>query len=161
MSFAHGANDVANATAPLAAVYDIWQKNTVESKSDVHTWVLAYCAAALVLGCWTYGYRIIKNLGNKMILQSPSRGFSVELGAAVTTVMATQLSIPVSTTQVAVGGIVAVGLCNRDLKSVNWRMVAFCYSGWFLTLPMAGLIAGILNGIILNAPRYGGDYQLS
>lgn len=161
ISFAHGANDVANATAPLAAVYEIWKTNRVESDSDVPIWILVYCASALVIGCWTYGYRIIANLGNKMILQSPSRGFSIELGAAVTTVMATQLSIPVSTTQVAVGGIVAVGLCNKDVKSVNWKMVAFCYCGWFLTLPIAGLIAGVLNGIILNAPRFGGEYELS
>lgn len=161
MSFAHGANDVANATAPLAAVYEIWSTNATAAKSDVPLWVLAYGGAALVIGCWTFGYNIIKNLGNKMILQSPSRGFSIELAAAITTVMATQLAIPTSTTQVAVGGIVAVGLCNKDLKSVNWRMVAWCYLGWFLTLPIAGLIAGILNGIILNAPRFGGDYTMT
>lgn len=161
MSFAHGANDVANATAPLSAVYEIWRTNTIAAESDVPVWVLAYAGAAIVLGCWTYGYNIIKNLGNKMILQSPSRGFSIELAAAITTVMATQLAIPTSTTQIAVGGIVAVGLCNKDLKSVNWRMVAWCYSGWFLTLPIAGLIAGILNGIILNAPRFGGVYQMT
>lgn len=161
MSFAHGANDVANAVGPLSAVYEIWRKNSVNSKSEVPVWVLAYGGGALVLGCWIYGYNIIKNLGNKMILQSPSRGFSIELAAAITTVMATQLAIPTSTTQVAVGGIVAVGLCNKDVKSVNWRMVAWCYAGWFLTLPIAGLIAGILNGIILNAPRYGVDYQMS
>lgn len=161
MSFAHGANDVANATGPLAAVYDIWRTNNVTSESGVPVWVLAYGGAALVIGCWTYGYNIIKNLGNKLILQSPSRGFSIELAAAITTVMATQLAIPTSTTQIAVGGIVAVGLCNKDVKSVNWRMVAWCYSGWFLTLPIAGLIAGILNGIILNAPRFGGEYQMT
>lgn len=161
MSFAHGANDVANAVGPLSAVYDIWRKNEVTSKSEVPVWVLAYGGGALVIGCWTYGYNIIKNLGNKMILQSPSRGFSIELAAAITTVMATQLAIPTSTTQIAVGGIVAVGLCNKDVKSVNWRMVAWCYGGWFLTLPIAGLIAGILNGIILNAPRFGGEYQMS
>lgn len=161
MSFAHGANDVANATGPLSAVYVIWKTNTIGAKSEVPVWVLAYGGVALVIGCWTYGYNIIKNLGNKMILQSPSRGFSIELAAAITTVMATQLGIPTSTTQIAVGGIVAVGLCNKDLKSVNWRMVAWCYSGWFLTLPIAGLIAGIINGIILNAPRFGVEYQMT
>ncbi|QID84460.1 Na+/Pi symporter [Saccharomyces pastorianus] len=161
MSFAHGANDVANATGPLSAVYEIWQKNAIKESSDVPVWVLAYGGAALVIGCWTYGYNIMKNLGNKLILQSPSRGFSIELSAAITTVMATQLGIPTSTTQIAVGGIVAVGLCNKDVKSVNWRMVAWCYSGWFLTLPIAGLIAGIINGIILNAPRFGGEYQMT
>lgn len=101
------------------------------------------------------------NLGNKLILQSPSRGFSIELGAAVTTVMATQLAIPVSTTQSAVGATVFIGLCNREWKAVNWRMVIWCYAGWIFTLPIAGLIAGILNGIILNAPSIGNTYTLS
>ncbi|SCU98878.1 LAMI_0F16578g1_1 [Lachancea mirantina] len=161
MSFAHGANDVANATGPLSTVYDIWRSNRVDTKTEVPVWVLCYGGGALVLGCWVYGYNIIKNLGNKLILQSPSRGFSIELAAAVTTVMATQLAIPTSTTQIAVGGVVAVGLCNKDAKSVNWRMVGWCYMGWFLTLPIAGLIAGILNGIILNAPRFGGNYEMT
>lgn len=161
MSFAHGANDMANATGPLSAVYGIWKTNTVQKKSDVPVWILAYGGVCLIIGVWTFGYKVIRNLGNKLILQSPSRGFSSEFAAAITTVMATQLSIPVSTTQVATGGIVAVGLCNKDLRSVNWRMVAFCYLGWILTLPIAGLVAGILNAIILNAPHWGGDYQLS
>ncbi|CAI4060550.1 hypothetical protein SUVZ_04G5040 [Saccharomyces uvarum] len=161
MSFAHGANDVANATGPLSAVYEIWKTNAMKESSKVPVWVLAYGGGALVIGCWTYGYNIMKNLGNKLILQSPSRGFSIELSAAITTVMATQLGIPTSTTQIAVGGIVAVGLCNKDVKSVNWRMVIWCYAGWFLTLPIAGLIAGIINGIILNAPHFGGDYQMT
>ncbi|KAF4001362.1 Phosphate transporter family protein [Saccharomyces cerevisiae] len=62
MSFAHGANDVANATGPLSAVYVIWKTNTIGAKSEVPVWVLAYGGVALVIGCWTYGYNIIKNL---------------------------------------------------------------------------------------------------
>ncbi|KAI5949227.1 PHO89 [Candida theae] len=161
MSFAHGANDIANATGPLATVYLVWTTNTTASKAEVPVWVLCYAAAALTIGLWTYGYRIMANLGNKLILQSPARGFSIELGAAVTTVMATQLAIPVSTTQSAVGATVFVGLCNKEWKTVNWRMVAWCYLGWIFTLPMAGLIAGILNGIILYAPSKGITYSLS
>ncbi|KAI5957430.1 PHO89 [Candida margitis] len=161
MSFAHGANDIANATGPLATVYLVWSTNTTASKADVPVWVLCYAAAALAIGLWTYGYRIMANLGNKLILQSPARGFSIELGAAVTTVMATQLAIPVSTTQSAVGATVFVGLCNKEWKTVNWRMVAWCYLGWIFTLPMAGLIAGILNGIILYAPSKGITYTMS
>lgn len=161
MSFAHGANDIANASGPLSTVYLVWTTNEAGSKAPVPIWILCYTAAALVIGCWTYGYNIMANLGNKFILQSPSRGFSIELGAAVTTVMATQLAIPISTTQSAVGATVFVGLCNRDLKAVNWRMVTWCYLGWFVTLPCAGLIAGLINAIILKAPRDGGDYVLS
>lgn len=161
MSFTHGANDIANAAGPLSTVYLVWTSNTVAKKSDVPVWVLCYTAAALVIGLLTFGYRIMSSLGNKLILQSPSRGFSIELGAAITVVMATQLAIPVSTTQCAVGATVFVGLCNKDLRSVNWRMVAWIYLGWIFTLPVAGIIAGILNGIILNAPRFGGVYELS
>lgn len=161
MSFAHGANDIANATGPLATVYLVWTTNETAKKAEVPIWVLCYAAAALVLGCWIYGYRIMSNLGNKMILQSPSRGFSIELGAAVTTVMATQLSIPVSTTQSAVGATVFVGLCNKEWKSVNWRMVIWCYCGWIFTLPIAGLVAGLLNAVILYAPSKGVTYELS
>lgn len=161
MSFAHGANDIANATGPLTTVYLVWTTNTVGSKNEVPTWILCYAAAALVIGCWTFGYRIMANLGNKLILQSPSRGFSIELGAAVTTVMATQLAIPISSTQSAVGATVFVGLCNKEWNAVNWRMVIWCYAGWIFTLPIAGLIAGILNGIILNAPSLGNTYTLS
>lgn len=161
MSFAHGSNDISNAAGPLSTVYQTWKSNAVTSKSDVPIWVLCFTAGSLVLGCWTYGYNIMRNLGNRLTLQSPSRGFSIELGAALTTVMATQLSIPVSTTQSAVGATVFVGLCNKEWKAVNWRIVAFCYLGWIFTLPCAGLIAGIVNGIILNAPRKGVQYELS
>lgn len=160
MSFAHGANDIANATGPLATVYLVWTTNTTTSKAEVPVWVLCYAAAALVIGLWTFGYRIMANLGNKLILQSPARGFAIELGAAVTTVMATQLKIPISTTQSAVGATVFVGLCNKEWKSVNWRMVIWCYLGWIFTLPCAGLIAGILNGIILYAPSKGIEYTM-
>lgn len=161
MSFAHGSNDISNAAGPLSTIYTIWTTNEVSSKADVPVWVLCYTAAALCIGLLTFGYRIMAALGNKLILQSPARGFSIEIGAAITVVIATQHAIPVSTTQCAVGATVFVGLCNKDLKSINWRMVAWIYGGWILTLPIAGIIAGVLNGIILNAPHYGGSYQLS
>ncbi|GMF12527.1 unnamed protein product [[Candida] boidinii] len=108
-----------------------------------------------------FGYRLMANLGNKLILQSPSRGFSIELGTAVTTIIATRLSIPISTTQCAIGATIAVGLCNLDLKGCNWRMVLYIYFGWIITLPCAGVIAGILCGIVVNAPRWGGVYELT
>lgn len=160
MSFAHGSNDISNAAGPLSTVYNIWKTNKVSSKGDVPIWVLCFTAASLVIGIWTYGYNIMRNLGNRLTLQSPSRGFAIELGAAVTVVMATQLAIPVSTTQCAVGATVFVGLCNKDVKSVNWRIVSFCYLGWLVTLPCAGLVAGLLNAIILNAPRPGVQYTM-
>ncbi|CZS92657.1 probable phosphate-repressible phosphate permease [Rhynchosporium agropyri] len=154
-AFAHGANDVSNAVGPLAAVYFIWSTGKIASKSPVPVWILCYGGAAIVIGLWTYGYNIMRNLGNRLTLHSPSRGFSMELGAACTVVMATRLALPVSTTQCIVGATVGVGLCNGELKSINWRMVLWIYGGWIITLPCTGIISGCLMGIILNAPQWG------
>lgn len=153
-SFAHGANDVSNAVGPLSTIYLVWNSGTIAKKADVPIWILCYGGAAIVIGLWTYGYNIMRNLGNRLTLQSPSRGFSMELGAAVTVVMATRLSLPVSTTQCIVGATMGVALCNGDLKALNWRMVAWCYAGWIITLPIAGIISGCLMGIIINAPHW-------
>ena len=154
-SFAHGANDVSNAMGPLSAIYLIWSSGTLSSKADVPIWVLLFGGASIVLGLWTYGYHIMRNLGNRLTLHSPSRGFSMELGAALTVVMATRLGLPISTTQCIVGATVGVGLCQGELKAINWRMVGWIYFGWFITLPVTGIIAGCLMGIIINAPQWG------
>jgi sodium-dependent phosphate transporter len=156
-SFAHGANDVSNAIGPLSTIYLVWHTGTIANKTPVPLWVLAYGGAAIVIGLWTYGYNIMRNLGNRLTLMSPTRGFSMELGSAVTVVMATRLAIPVSTTQCIVGATMGVAFCNGDFRALNWRMVAWCYAGWILTLPIAGIIAGCLMGVIINAPRWSGS----
>ncbi|KAI9758732.1 MAG: Na+/Pi symporter [Candelina submexicana] len=154
-SFAHGANDVSNALGPLSAIFLIWNSGKLSSKSPVPVWLLVYGAVAIVIGLWTYGYNIMRNLGNRLTLHSPSRGFSMELGSALTVVMATRLALPISTTQCITGATVGVGLCTGDIKAINWRMVAWIYMGWIITLPCTGIIAGCLMGIIINAPQWG------
>jgi len=154
-SFAHGSNDVANAMGPLSTIYYVWNHNNLKSKSDVPIWVLVFGGLSIDVGLWTYGYHIMRNLGNRVTLMSPSRGFCMELGAALTVVMATRLALPISTTQCISGATVAVGLCTGNLKSINWRMVAWIYLGWIITLPLTGIVAGCLMGIIINAPRFG------
>ncbi|KAJ4348914.1 Na+/Pi symporter [Ascochyta clinopodiicola] len=155
-SFAHGANDVSNAIGPYTTIYFIWSTAKISNKVPVPLWILAFGGAGIVVGLWTYGYNIMRALGNKITLHSPARGFSMELGAAVTIIMATKLALPVSTTQCITGATVGVGLCNGTWRTINWRMVAWIYMGWFVTLPCAGLLSGCLMGIVLNAPRWGG-----
>lgn len=154
-SFTHGANDVANAMGPMSAIHYIWMNNVASRRSEVPIWILVYGGAAISIGCWTYGYNLIRNLGNRITLHSPCRGFCMELGAAVTVVIATRLALPVSTTQCIIGATVGVGLCAGDYRAINWRMVAWSYSGWFITLPCTGLIAGLLTAFVINAPSFG------
>ncbi|KAL4762814.1 phosphate transporter family-domain-containing protein [Aspergillus foveolatus] len=157
-SFAHGANDLSNAVGPYATIYSIWRTASLSGsggsgKTDVPYWILAFGGASLVIGLWTYGYNIMRNLGNRITLHSPSRGFTMELGSAITVIMATKLKLPVSTTQCITGATVGVGLCNGTYKTINWRMVAWIYMGWIITLPVTGIISGCITGIIINAPR--------
>ncbi|KAM0550856.1 hypothetical protein ACHAPJ_008720 [Fusarium lateritium] len=155
-SFTHGANDVANAIGPYATIYQVWRSGALEgSKSSVPVWILCFGGAGIALGIWTYGYNIMRNLGNRLTLHSPSRGFSMELGAAITIILATRLKLPVSTTQCITGATVGVGLCSGTWRSINWRMVAWIYMGWIITLPVAGILSGCICGIIINAPRWG------
>jgi len=153
-SFVHGANDVANAVGPYATIFQVWNKGVVPEKSEVPIWILAFGGIGIAIGCWTYGYHIMSNLGNRITLMSPSRGFSMELGSVIAVVVATRLELPVSTTQCITGAIVGVGLCNGDWRAINWRMVAWIYLGWFITVPTAGLIAGCLMGAITYAPNW-------
>ncbi|KAH6885726.1 phosphate transporter [Thelonectria olida] len=153
-SFVHGANDVANAVGPYATIYQIWQSGGIPDESEVPLWILAFGGAGIVIGLWTYGYNIMANLGNRVTLMSPARGFSMELGSVITIILATRLKLPVSTTQCITGAIVGVGLCNGDWRSINWRMVGWIYLGWFITVPTAGIVAGCLMGFITYAPRW-------
>ncbi|GAB1520230.1 Na+/Pi symporter [Rhizoctonia solani] len=154
-SFAHGSNDVSNAIGPFATIYFTWHTGTFAgSKSPVAVWMLVFGGAAIVIGLATYGYNIMRVLGNRLTLHSPSRGFSMELGASLAVVLASQVAVPVSTTQCITGATLAVGLCNGDLHALNWRMFAWIFFSWVLTIPCAGLLAGCLFGIIANAPRF-------
>ncbi|KAI9843685.1 MAG: hypothetical protein M1837_006152 [Sclerophora amabilis] len=155
-SFAHGSNDVANAVGPLSAIFLVWDSGEVSSKAPVPIWILVFGGAAIVIGLWTYGYNLMRNLGNRLTLHSPSRGFSMELGSALTVILATRLALPISTTQCITGATVGVGLCSGTWRAINWRMVGWIYGGWILTLPIAGIIAGCLMGIIINAPTWTG-----
>ncbi|CAE7071339.1 unnamed protein product [Rhizoctonia solani] len=154
-SFAHGSNDVSNAIGPFATIYFTWHTGTFAGgKSPVAVWMLVFGGAAIVLGLATYGYNIMRVLGNRLTLHSPSRGFSMELGASLAVILASQVAVPVSTTQCITGATLAVGLCNGDLKALNWRMFSWIFFSWILTIPCAGIIAGCLFGIIANAPRF-------
>ncbi|KAL4873949.1 hypothetical protein BDV12DRAFT_537 [Aspergillus spectabilis] len=160
-SFTHGANDVANAIGPYATIFSIWKNGSLEgSKTEVPMWILAFGGAGITIGLWTYGYNLMRNLGNRITLHSPSRGFTMELGSAITIIMATKLKLPVSTTQCITGATVGVGLCNGTWRTINWRMVIWIYMGWVITLPVAGIISGCLTGIIINAPRWGMAYNV-
>ncbi|KAK5944640.1 hypothetical protein PMZ80_003923 [Knufia obscura] len=154
-SFAHGANDIGNSVGPWAVIYSAWSTgDAAASKADVPLWQLAVLSATISLGLITYGYNIMKVMGNKITYHSPSRGCSMEMGAAITVLVFSQFSLPVSTSMCITGATVGVGLCNGTLKAVNWQRVGLLMTAWLLTIPIAGTLGGLLMGIVLNAPHF-------
>ncbi|KAJ9636812.1 hypothetical protein H2201_003064 [Coniosporium apollinis] len=147
MSIAHGSNDVANAVGPWVAAYNTYQTGTVVPEADTPVWILS-------AGFWFFGYHIIRAMGNRITQMSPTRGFSIELGAAITVLVASRLGLPISTTQTLVGATMGVALMNYDFGAVNWRQLAWIFGGWMLTLPVAGLLSGLLTAMALNTPHF-------
>jgi len=154
-SFAHGANDIGNAVGPWAVIYSAWNTgNAAAAKAPVPIWQLAVLSATLSLGLITYGYNIMKVMGNKITYHSPSRGCSMEMGAALTVLIFSQYSLPVSTSMCITGATVGVGLCNGTIKAVNWQRVGLLVFSWIMTIPVAGTIGGVSMAIVLNAPHF-------
>ncbi|CAI6287239.1 unnamed protein product [Periconia digitata] len=154
MSIAHGSNDVANAVGPWVASYNTYVTGEVTAKADTPIWILVIAGLLLGLGFWVYGFNVMRSLGNKITQVSPTRGFAMELGAAITVLLASHLGLPVSTTQCLTGATIGVALCNWDIRAVNWKQIAFIFSSWIITLPSAGLISGLLMGMALNTPHF-------
>ncbi|PVZ97165.1 hypothetical protein BB558_006888, partial [Smittium angustum] len=97
--------------------------------------------------------QIMKSLGNNITYTTPSRGFAAELGTSLTVVTASKLGLPVSTTHCITGAMVGVGLCNGDIKAINWKMYAYCFFSWIMTLPAAGLVSGLFFALIAYSPQ--------
>ena len=154
MSIAHGSNDVANSVGPWAGSYATYLAGEVDTEASTPIWFLVIAGLLLGLGFWCYGYHIMRALGNKITQMSPTRGFATELGAAITVLLASRLGLPVSTTQCLTGAATGVALMNYDLGAVNWRQLAFIFLGWVLTLPCAGLVAGLICLMALNTPHF-------
>lgn len=154
-SFAHGANDIGNAVGPWAVIYKAWSTGNAQStKAAVDTWQLAVIAIVLCIGFITYGYNIMRVMGNKITYHSPSRGCSMEMGAAITVLVFSQYSLPVSTSMCITGATVGVGLMNGTVKAVNWQRVSLLLFSWIMTIPVAGTLAGLIMGILLDAPHF-------
>lgn len=110
MSFAHGANDVANAIGPLAAIVDAAGIQSFAGNLDAPLWVVAIGAFGISVGLALYGPRLIRIVGSQITKLNPVRAFCVAMAAAITVIIASALGLPVSSTHIAVGSVFGVGL---------------------------------------------------
>jgi PiT family inorganic phosphate transporter len=145
VAFAHGANDVANAIGPVAAIVPLAQGAELGAKVDVPIWLLALGGFGIAVGCMTWGRRVMRTVGGRITSLTNTRGFSVDFGAATTVLIASKLGMPISTSHTVVGAVIGVGLA-RGLEAVDLSIIRKIIISWLLTLPIA---AGTSIGIFL------------
>ena len=139
-AFSHGANDVANAIGPVAAIFAVLQTSKVEMSVGIPFWILLMGGGGLAFGVYVWGYRVMDTVGHKITTITPTRGFSAEFGTATTVLICSRLGMPVSTTHVAIGNIMGVGLA-RGISAINLNVLKSIFSAWVISLPAAGVFS--------------------
>lgn len=119
LSFAHGANDVANAIGPLAAINDAIINGGITAEAGIPFWVMAVGALGIAIGLGLYGPRLIRTVGSEITEMDQMRAYSIAMAAALTVIIASQLGLPVSTTHITIGGVFGVGFLREWLDESN------------------------------------------
>ncbi len=148
-SFSHGANDVANAIGPVAAIVVIFQTSRVEMKVAVPLWLLFLGGLGIAVGTYGWGKGVMETVGKKITSITPTRGFAAEFGTAATVLLCSRLGLPVSTTHICVGNVIGVGLA-RGISAIDLTVIRKIFSAWIISLPAASVFS-ILIYFILTA----------
>jgi len=177
LSFAHGANDVANAVGPLAAIVHAAEFGTVTGKVVIPIWVMAIGALGISFGLFLFGPKLIAVVGNQITKLNPMRAYCIALAAAITVIFASWLGLPVSSTHITVGAVFGVGFFREWESERRTKSLAFAnqkksktvsegkkrrrklvrrghfttiISAWVITVPAAAVISAIIF-LILKA----------
>lgn len=147
VAFAHGANDVANAIGPLAAIFSVVKTKSVAMQVEVSIWMLAIGGIAVGGGLLAFGGRVMETVGGKITELTPVRGFCAQFGAATTILVCSRLGLPVSTTHVLVGAVVGVGFM-RGMGFLDMRLLRNIGSSWVITLPFTMVLTMVLYKLL-------------
>ncbi|MDY7001681.1 MAG: inorganic phosphate transporter, partial [Thermodesulfobacteriota bacterium] len=147
VALSQGANDVANAVGPIAAIYILAKHHVFLTQAEVPFWMLALGGSGIAVGIAVLGYRVMATVGERITTLTNTRGFAVEFGAATTVLAASKLGMPVSTTHAAVGAVTGVGLA-RGFKAVNFGVLGRIVVYWLLTVPIAAFTAIVIYQIL-------------
>jgi PiT family inorganic phosphate transporter len=176
LSFAHGANDVANAVGPLAAIVQASFSGEYVTAISIPLWVMVIGAAGISFGLFLFGPKLIRVVGNQITKLNQMRAYCVALSAAITVIVASWLGLPVSSTHIAVGAVFGVGFFREwdtarrmkfaKLSSDKNKLVVAkeerarrklvrrsqfmsIIAAWIITVPSAAFISGIIYSAIV------------
>ncbi|WP_338867685.1 inorganic phosphate transporter [Myxococcus stipitatus] len=143
-SFSHGTNDAQKVMGIIAVVLfgTIWK----DRPFHIDWWMIISCHAAIAMGTFFGGWRIVRTMGHSLTKLAPIGGFSAETGGGVTIIALAAAGIPVSTTHTITGAIVGVG-ATRGWRAVKWGVAGRIIWAWVFTIPAAALMAALVYGL--------------
>jgi len=150
-AFAHGGNDVSNAIGPLIAIWLIYAEGSVLQKAETPLFILLFGGVGIVVGLWVWGRRVIKTVGEDLTKLTASSGFTIEIGAAFTVLVASKIGMPISTTHCKVGSVVFVGWAATSRGGVDWALFRNIIFAWAVTVPIAGGLSAAIMAIFQAA----------
>jgi len=136
VAFSHGANDVANAIGPVAAIVPLASTGEMNHTAAIPTYLLILGGIGIAVGCMTWGRKVMQTVGGRITSLTNTRGFSVDFGAATTVLVASKLGLPISTSHTVVGAVIGVGVA-RGLEAIDLSIIRKIIISWLLTLPIA------------------------
>jgi len=147
VALAHGANDVANAIGPVAAIYAVYKGLEIAGKVSVPRYILMVGGLGIAVGVALWGNRVMKTVGEGITSLTNTRGFSIDFSTATTVLTASVLGLPVSTTHTVVGAVIGVGLA-RGVEAINLGVIKNILISWFLTVPAAAVLSIVIFKIL-------------
>lgn len=151
VALSHGTNDAQKTMGVITLV--LVTSGLQADGNHVEWWVIISAAAAIALGTYSGGWRIIKTMGSGLAEIKPPQGLSAEVATGVTILASSNLGFALSTTQVASGSVMGAGL-GRKGGAVRWSKAGQVFAGWFFTLPAAGAV-GALSAFLTMSSPYG------
>lgn len=137
-AFSHGANDIANAIGPFAAIMDVLRTGEVGASAAIPPVAMITFGVALIVGLWFVGKEVIATVGHNLTKMHPASGFAAELSAAAVVMLASVMGLPVSSTHILIGAVLGIGLVNRQN---NWALMKPIALAWVITLPAAAILS--------------------
>jgi PiT family inorganic phosphate transporter len=145
MSYSHGTQDAQKTMGVIALA--------LVTGGYIHSfyipaWVKIAAAAAMALGTYSGGWRIMRTLGRRIIQLDPPRGFAAETTSSAVLLTAAHFGAPVSTTHVITSAVMGVGATKR-FSAVRWGVAGNIVMAWVVTIPAAAVVAAAVHAVLM------------
>jgi hypothetical protein len=151
VSFGHGANDAQKTMGVIA--FALVSGGYLTADDPIPFWVEVSAYSMIALGTVWGGWRIIETMGLRITRLNANSGVAANIGATTAIFGATQLGIPVSTTQAAAASVMGAGASSGS--GLNRRKIGEMVVAWIFTLPAAAVVGFSVTKLALLPNPWG------